>query len=128
MAVLGGEAVHQLGYDFVLAPVLTNTLIILTLAVVINLPFPSRRYPAAYARPVGQAGAPGEKAMIAHSDLVYALSQLDSFIDVSEQDLIRIYTLAVHHSANPVPCHVRGEECEMGHDACVCRQLLGAQA
>ena len=65
--------------------------------------------------------------MIAHSDLVFALSQLDSFIDVSEQDLIRIYTLAVHHSHSPVPCHLQGEECAHGSENCICRQLMGAQ-
>jgi hypothetical protein len=31
---------------------------------------------------------------IEHADLVYALSQIDSFIDVSEDDLLRIYDLA----------------------------------
>jgi hypothetical protein len=52
-----------------------------------------------YARaPADASHHEGEKDMIAHSDLVYALSQLDSFIDVSEEDLVRIYTLAVHHT------------------------------
>jgi CBS domain-containing membrane protein len=31
---------------------------------------------------------------IAHEDLVYALSQIDSFVDISEDDLLRIYSLA----------------------------------
>jgi hypothetical protein len=36
---------------------------------------------------------------ISHEDFVYALSQLDSYIDVSEDDLLRIYALATgrHH-------------------------------
>lgn len=40
--------------------------------------------------------------MIPHSNLVYALSQIDTFVDVSEDDLQRIYALALglHH---PVP-------------------------
>jgi hypothetical protein len=39
--------------------------------------------------------------MIPHSSLVYALSQIDTFVDVSEEDLQRIYALALgqHHSA-----------------------------
>ena len=40
--------------------------------------------------------------MIPHSDLVYALSQLDTFIDVSEEDLQRIYALALGHP-HPLP-------------------------
>lgn len=128
VAVLGGESVQQLGYGFLLTPVLENALVLLAVAVLVNLPFRWRRYPVGFARPATEAGeAAAEKAMIAHSDLVYALSQLDSFIDVSEQDLIRIYTLAVHHSHEPVPCHLHGEECGDDHGSCLCRQLRGAE-
>ncbi|MDP2808718.1 MAG: hypothetical protein Q8O34_01060 [Rhodocyclaceae bacterium] len=31
---------------------------------------------------------------ISHEDFVFALTQMDSFIDVSEEDLLRIYGLA----------------------------------
>lgn len=130
VAVLGGESVQQLDYGFLLTPVLENALVIVAVAVLVNLPFHWRRYPVGLARPSAEVAAEveaGEKAMIAHSDLVYALSQLDSFIDVSEQDLIRIYTLAVHHSHTPVPCHEQGEECAQGSANCLCRQLLMAQ-
>ena len=128
VAVLGGESVQQLGYGFLVTPVLENVLVILTVAVLVNLPFRWRRYPVGFALPVTVLEpAAEEKAVIAHSDLVYALSQLDSFIDVSEQDLIRIYTLAVHHTHSPVPCHMHGEECSNDRDNCLCRQLRGAE-
>ena len=128
VAVLGGEAVHQLGYGFAVAPVLVNTLIILATAVLVNQPFRWRRYPAGFAHThEATASVPGTgKPLIAHEDLVYALSQLDSFIDVSEEDLIRIYTLAVHHPHNPVPCHRNGEACRENDHNCFCRQLLAA--
>jgi len=109
-------------------PVLENVLVLLAAAVAVNLPFRWRRYPVGFSWPSSDLGATiEEKTMIAHSDLVYALSQLDSFIDVSEQDLVRIYTLAVHHSTSPVPCHQHGRECARGCENCVCRQLMGAQ-
>lgn len=127
VAVLGGDAVRELGYDYLLSPVLENVLIILAVAVLVNLPFRHRRYPAGLSRPAAASQEVGEKALITHSDLVYALSQLDSFIDVSEQDLIRIYTLAVHHTHNPVPCHLHGEECDKAQADCLCRQLRGAE-
>lgn len=108
VAVLGGDGVRELGYGFVVSPVLENVLIILLVAVLVNLPFRWRRYPVKLVRHGGGSGTGmvGEKAVIAHSDLVYALSQVDSFIDVSEQDLIRIYNLAVHHTHEPVSCHL----------------------
>ncbi len=126
-AVVGGDAVHQLGYAFVVTPVLANGVVLLVVAMLVNLPFHWRRYPVEFAGNRESEAPVGEKAMIAHSDLVYALSQLDSFIDVTERDLIRIYTLAVHHAHDPVPCHLRGRECDVGSKACLCRRLAEAQ-
>ena len=103
--VLGGEAVHGLGYAYLVTPLLLNVLILLTVAMLFNAPFPHRRYPLWLARlgPGSDVAAVEEKAMIAHSDLVYALSQIDSFIDVSEEDLLRIYRLAMHRTpASPL--------------------------
>ncbi len=129
VAVLGGESVQQLGYDFLFTPVLANVVVLVVMAVLLNLPFRWRRYPVVFAQSIPEAEpAENEEVRIVHSDLVYALSQLDSFIDVSEEDLIRIYTLAVHHSHNPVACHLNGEVCEEGHENCLCRQLMGTQA
>ena len=45
-AVIGGEAVTELGYTFIWRPVLLNALLLVLLAVVINAPFAWRRYPA----------------------------------------------------------------------------------
>ena len=94
-AVLGGEHVRALGYGFLVTPVLLNVLIILAVAVAFNALFPWRRYPVFLARrasPAAPATA-GDEA-ISHEDFVFALAQMDSFIDVSEDDLLRIYGLA----------------------------------
>ena len=91
-AVIGGEATHALGYRFVLTPVLENVLVILLVAVVFNYFFKWRRYPAWLAARKEPAHA--GKAPIEHADLVAALGQIDSYIDVSEHDLLRIYELA----------------------------------
>lgn len=98
--VLGGEAVHTLGYAYLVAPLLLNVLVLLSVAMLFNAPFGHRRYPLWMSRlATGQAPADvQEKSMIAHSDLVYALSQIDSFIDVTEDDLLRIYHLATNHA------------------------------
>lgn len=95
-AVLGGDAVHALGYGYALNPVLIDVVILLTVAVTFNYPFAWRRYPQSWhlRRPVKVSDI-AEKSMIPHSSLVYALSQIDTFVDVSEEDLQRIYALAL---------------------------------
>ena len=96
-AVIGGEATRALGYQFVLTPILINVLTMLVVALLFNYPFHWRRYPAWLAdrqRPASAPEQPPGKHAIEHADLVSALSQIDSFIDVSEHDLLRIYELA----------------------------------
>lgn len=90
VAVLGGEEVRALGFAFLVSPVLVNVLLLLTVAVAFNACFSWRRYPLALApRP------PEPKyAAIPHEDFVFALSQIESFVDVSEDDLVRIYDIA----------------------------------
>ena len=47
-AVIGGEAVTELGYTFIWRPVLLNAILLVLLAIVINAPFAWRRYPAKF--------------------------------------------------------------------------------
>lgn len=115
VTVLGGEQVRALGYSFLLTPVLGNLMIILVVAVIANYPFHWRRYPRWFTASKEIAGLASnvheEKCMIAHSDLVYALSEIDSFIDVSEEDLLQIYHLAVSntHLGSQLPQRVLAE-------------------
>jgi CBS domain-containing membrane protein len=110
-AVVGGPAVHALGYQFVLTPVLLNALVIFTVAVVFNYPFAWRRYPA-YLKRLGAKKAEPSTPTIAHEDLVFALSEVDSFIDVSEQDLLAIYEAATRRSHE---AHLPTGGLELGH-------------
>ena len=50
-AVIGGDAIHQLGFQYVLTPVLLNVLIVLIVAILFNYPFHWRRYPLALRKP-----------------------------------------------------------------------------
>lgn len=101
-AVIGGPAVHALGFQFVLSPVLLNVAVILATAVVVNAGFAWRRYPVALARRARPEVETDRRHMaegsLSHSDLEFALRQIDSVVDVSENDLARIYRLAAHHS------------------------------
>lgn len=98
-AVIGGEAIHDLGYLYVITPVLLNVVIILLIAIAFNYVFSWRRYPAYLHQSPATASSPQASVpQIAHEDFVYALSEIDSFIDISERDLLRIYDLATQKS------------------------------
>lgn len=88
-AVLGGDAVHELGYRFAFAPVLANAAVMVALAVAINFAFPWRRYPAILSRPAVRA-APRAFDPPSHAEVLAAVRDLDSFVDISEEDLIRL--------------------------------------
>jgi CBS domain-containing membrane protein len=93
-AVLGGESVRALGFGFIVAPVLHNVVIILLAAVAFNALFPWRRYPEFLSRRNAAPEPVTGHDAISHEDFVFALAQMDSFIDVSEEDLLRIYKIA----------------------------------
>jgi CBS domain-containing membrane protein len=98
LAVIGGDQIHGLGFGLVLAPVLINAVVAVMAAIVFNAVFPWRRYPAILAASgASVVAAEPERRAITHEDFVYALTQMDSFIDVSEEDLLRIYALATGH-------------------------------
>lgn len=94
VAAIGGHEIADLGYQFVLIPVALNVTVILLVATVFNYPFTWRRYPVYVTRHGKSVATKHAYDVIEHADLVYALSQIDSFIDVSENDLLKIYELA----------------------------------
>lgn len=61
-AVVGGDAVHQLGYQFVVTPVMLNAATILAVALLFNAPFPWRRYPVAFSQPKSGSGPAGQSS------------------------------------------------------------------
>jgi CBS-domain-containing membrane protein len=114
-AVVASSEIQQLGYQFVLTPVLINVIAIISVAVIFNYLFHWRRYPSYLSRrqssknkttPEDSYGA------ITHEDFVYALSEFESFIDISENDLLKIYDLVTHrHKSSNIQHH----ELEHGH-------------
>lgn len=113
-AVIGGQATQALGYQYVITPVLINVVVILVVAFLYNYLFSWRRYPVYLQHSKQDQGeipgiaGPGE---ISHGDFVYALSQIDSFVDVNEYDLLRIYELATHR---PHGRHLNPAEISLG--------------
>ena len=98
-AVVGGSAVHELGYQFILTPVLINVIAIISVAISFNYFFKWRRYPVYLAQKYASANktkSTDTYGAITHEDFVYALSEFESFIDISENDLLKIYELVTH--------------------------------
>lgn len=99
-AVIGSEKLHNLGYSYEYQPVLLNAATMLLVAIIFNGIFKWRRYPAhlhALKKPKEQASV--AKAVkyyepIKHEDFVYALSHIDTYVDIDEEDLLKIYQLA----------------------------------
>lgn len=88
-AILGGPGIHQLGYSFVLYPVLLNSVLLALLAIIFNN-LAGRRYPhplaSAEAKP---ANLPIDAVSITRADLHEALMQGELF-DIDEDDLQEI--------------------------------------
>ena len=85
-AVIGGPAVTAMGYSYVLMPVALNSVAIVAIAVAFNYAFQWRRYPVALIA----RRKPSIDSGISHEEVVAALRSLDSFVDIAEDDLIRL--------------------------------------
>ena len=94
-AVIGPVELHALGFGYALQPILFNVVVILVVAVLFNSLFNWRRYPVFWqGRMNVESGKASGYAPIEHGDFVYALSQIDTIVDVTEDDLLKIYQLA----------------------------------
>lgn len=103
LAVIGDQKIHALGYHFIFTPVLADVVILLAVALVINNLIPGRRYPASFALPGkkdmrAEDGRPPVKLGFNKDDLLSAMKEMGAYIDVSEEDLTRIYALATLHA------------------------------
>jgi CBS domain-containing membrane protein len=86
-AVIGGQTIHDLGYNFVIFPVMINASIMVSLAILINASFHWRRYPAFLIKKTQSLQAQSGPS---HEEVVAALKSLDSFVDITEEDLVRL--------------------------------------
>ena len=95
-AVIGSSQIHDLGYMYVITPVLINTTTILITALAFNAPFAWRRYPSSLKPQISKTSSVTKSVYppINHEDFVYALTQIDSLVDINEDDLQEIYGLA----------------------------------
>lgn len=89
-AVLGGPAIHDLSYGFVVWPVLGNSVALLTLAVLYNN-FTGRPYPHSIRPQPAAHGtkdpAPIERIGFSSADLDDVLKEFDQVLDIDRDDL-----------------------------------------
>ena len=103
-AVVGSSAVHELGYTYLLTPVLLNIVVMLSFALLINNLLPNRYYPntlKAY-REEKNTSLGDDKVQaslsVSREDIKYALQKMGEFVDISDDDLGRIFNLSAAHA------------------------------
>jgi hypothetical protein len=97
-AVIGGAAVHDLGFSYVVNPIAINCAIILAVGVIFNYSFARRRYPASPMRYRGVAVRQDSAwPRISESHVMEAMDHLNVVIDVEPNEMSEIIrqTLAV---------------------------------
>lgn len=101
LAVIGDQRIHSMGYHFIVMPVLINVVILMGVTLLINRLVLRRHYPfnpsfAGIA--AGQGSELHVRPGLSRGDLHAALKEMNSFIDVTEEDLERIFSLASLHT------------------------------
>jgi CBS-domain-containing membrane protein len=109
--VLGGEVVRQLGFSFVLVPVVLNAVILVLLGVLLNAAFAWRRYPVALAVRETEKSRMPAAAMLSHDDLAHALHKLETSVEIPEIELARIFEAAMAHAQTD---HVQAADIHVG--------------
>lgn len=94
-AVLGGPAVHALGYKFAFSPVAVNSLFMVLAALAVNNLLRHHRYPHQAHPPGNRHGTadptPSDRLGFTRADLDAAIKAYDELLDVSEDDLEEIF-------------------------------------
>ena len=103
-AVVSGPAVHALGYQYMITPILLNVVVMLAWALLINNLLRNRRYPEKLRRPSTATSRESEGKVVAGlgvapEDLDYAMRQLGEYIDLSVSDLRALIELTAAHAA-----------------------------
>lgn len=101
-AVLGGEPVRALGWQFVLTPVLANAALLLAVALLVNNLLPRRHYPRRLPdeleRGPDLGAEPHDRLGLRRQDLHAALRNYGHLVDVGEEEFDEIVEDAERHA------------------------------
>lgn len=113
-AVIGGPEIYKLEYYYLVAPILVNVTCIMLMAIAFNALFPWRRYPAHLARrKIAKPGASAERQFeLTQEDFSAAMEQLNSYVDVTAENLTQLLELARQHAEKNI---IHPEQIIPGH-------------
>lgn len=103
VAVVGGPQIKALGFSYVLAPVGLNIAILLLVAWVTNRWLLRRDYPSrtVFSKRTPDGSTPSQEWQQGHGlspdDIKSALHELNTYVDVTTDDLSKIFSLALLH-------------------------------
>jgi CBS domain-containing membrane protein len=100
-AVVGGSAVHELGYAYILNPILLNVAVMLAVALMFNALFRWRRYPAGAWLRFSDIAPPAHLHARHILDTRYieaAMREMNVIIDADTEELQRLFSLAAVHA------------------------------
>ncbi|WP_197039102.1 HPP family protein [Guyparkeria halophila] len=123
IAVIGGPEVLELGYLYLLVPVLANTAILFVVAVIANYPFPWRRYPIGLAHWDEPPAPP-----LTSRHLQAAVRDLNVVVDITPAELDALARSAIAHATQDnsplqVPIGERYVHAEAGESVTIHKRL-----
>ncbi|WP_269531922.1 HPP family protein [Chitinimonas sp. BJYL2] len=101
-AVIGGPAIHAMGWYYLLHPVFSGALAIMLTSLVVNNLFPGRVYPLRKhlnSRHGAQDRAPQARGPVQQADMARAVAEQDALIDLTPAELEALYLSAERHAA-----------------------------
>lgn len=118
-AVVGGPAIHDLGFQYTLTPILLNVAIIFIVAIAFNNLFPWRRYPgASMMRFTDQNQSPSQQPTTENNDVIdrksieLAVADMDLVLDITTEDLQNLVNLCLHHARHQ---QLHAQEIQLNH-------------
>lgn len=101
IAVIGGEQIQALGYAYLFTPVMMNAVSLVLIAILFNSFFPWRRYPvylalSSYTEPQLPKNFSAEPEP---EDFDAALAELDSYRDITTEELTELYQRAKYQAS-----------------------------
>lgn len=101
-AVIGGPAIHELGFLYVLNPIYINVLVIFCIAVLFNSIFRWRRYPVSLMNfeKKDRLKEPSLRSPVKCRHIEQAITEMNLVLDVTAKELEQVFLLALMNSEN----------------------------
>jgi len=111
-AVIGGPAIQDLGYLYILNPIWVNTFIIFIVAILFNRILPWRHYPANMMRftETKPLSFQDETRQFDKKNIERAISEMNLIVDITTDDLQKLFELTQYRSSQ----HMSADQIKLG--------------